>query len=103
MKQQFKFYMIISILQLGSLFVNAQSAAQKISGERAFYETLGKIYPPDSTVSVNETNIAGVKSYWFNENLLHQKQIVIYLHGGVYALGSINTYRAMVSHLAKSL
>lgn len=36
---------------------------QKINGFRAFYETLGKVYPPDSTVAINETTIAGVKSY----------------------------------------
>src|SRR4051812_4404426 len=101
MTQRFKWLFIISILQLCFSVVHGQNIAdstiQKIKGERAFYETLGKIYPADSSVSVHETNIAGVKSYWFNENLLDQKQIVIYLHGGVYVLGSINTYRAMVS------
>jgi hypothetical protein len=35
---------------------------QKINGFRAFYETLGKVYPPDSTVTVNETTIAPVKN-----------------------------------------
>ena len=107
MKQPSKFSFIISIFLLCYAVANAQSipdsTMQKINGERAFYETLGKIYPADSTVSVNETNIAGVKSYWFNEKLLDQKQIIIYLHGGVYVMGSINVYRAMLSHLAKSL
>lgn len=107
MNQVLKLYFIISIFQLSYSAVHAQSIAdstiQKIKAERAFYETLGKIYSPDSTVSITETSIAGVKSYWFKENLIDQKQIVIYLHGGVYALGSINAYRAMVSHLAKSL
>jgi monoterpene epsilon-lactone hydrolase len=81
----------------------ADSTMTKISQERAFYETLGKIYPADPSVTVSETKIAGVKSYWFNENLINQKQIIIYLHGGVYALGSINSYHAMVSHLAGTL
>lgn len=105
MKQASKLYFII--LLLCSSISNAQSipdsSMQKIKGERAFYETLGKIYPADSTVTVKETTIAGVKSYWFNEKLLDQKEIVIYLHGGVYVMGSINAYRAMLSHLAKSL
>jgi monoterpene epsilon-lactone hydrolase len=87
--------------------VNAQtipdSTMAKISQERAYYETLGKIYPPAEKVVVTETSIAGVKSYWFNESLTAQKRIVIYLHGGVYVLGNINTYRAMVSHLAQAL
>ncbi|MFC5536657.1 alpha/beta hydrolase fold domain-containing protein [Rhodocytophaga aerolata] len=75
----------------------------KITQERAFYETLGKSYPADNSVTVNEVTIAGVKSYWFNEKLINQKHIIVYLHGGVYALGSINSYRAMISHLAKNL
>ena len=81
----------------------ADSTRQMINGERAYYETLGKIYPAEPSVIVTETTIAGVRSYWFNQHLLTQKHIVIYLHGGVYALGSISSYRAMVSHLAKRL
>lgn len=81
----------------------ADSTLQKVNGERAFYETLGKIYPPDSTVTLTKTTIAGVPSYWFDQKLLSQKKIIIYLHGGMYALGTINSYKAMVSHLSKAL
>jgi len=104
MNRLIKLCVLLSIFQLS---VNAQSipdsTMQKISSFRAFYETLGKVYPPDSTVSVNETTIAGIKSYWFNLNLLSQKKLVVYLHGGVYAYGNINAYRAMLTHLSRSL
>jgi acetyl esterase/lipase len=76
---------------------------QKINSFRAFYETLGKVYPQESTITVSATEIAGVKSYWFNQKQLTQKSIVIYLHGGVYTYGNINAYRAMLTHLANSL
>jgi len=104
----FKLCFSLSIFLIGIKSVNAQSTIADstmtaITRERAFYETLGKIYPADSSVKVNETTIAGVKSFWFNENLINQKHIIVYLHGGVYALGSINSYRAMISHLAKTL
>ncbi|SHM71938.1 alpha/beta hydrolase fold domain-containing protein [Mucilaginibacter sp. OK098] len=99
--------MLLSILLLNISESKAQSIADstmaKIGQERAYYETLGKIYPPAEKVTITETSIAGVKSYWFNQSLTHQKRIIIYLHGGVYALGSINSYRAMVSHLAQEL
>ncbi|SFE84536.1 alpha/beta hydrolase [Spirosoma endophyticum] len=105
-----RFLMISSLAVLSQLVyisATAQSVAdssrQKIAGERTYYETLGKIYPADASVPVAETSLAGVKSYWFNKPLLNQKHIVIYLHGGMYALGSINSYWAMVSHLAKRL
>ncbi|HKO79837.1 MAG TPA: alpha/beta hydrolase [Chitinophagaceae bacterium] len=96
----------ISILQLGFSALNAQSipdsTMQKINGFRAFYETLGRAYPKDSTITEEATEIAGVKSYWFNQKQLSQQNIIIYLHGGVYTYGNINAYRAMISHLAKS-
>jgi monoterpene epsilon-lactone hydrolase len=108
--------MMVSVLKLSfvllltlsfSLKLNAQnikdSTIQKINKERAFYETLGKVYPPNTNVLVSEALVSGVKCYWFNQKLLNQKEIIIYLHGGVYALGSINSYRAMVSHLANAL
>jgi epsilon-lactone hydrolase len=107
MKRTLMIYFFITILQFHFSGVNAQSipdsTMQKINGFRAFYETLGQAYPKDSTITEVATEIAGVKSYWFNQKQVTQKNIVIYLHGGVYTYGNINAYRAMVSHLARSL
>jgi monoterpene epsilon-lactone hydrolase len=107
MKHSLKIFLMLILFQLSYPKLNAQSVAdstlQMIVGERAFYETLGKIYPAESSVTVAETSIAGVKAYWFNQNLTSQKHIVIHLHGGMFALGSINSYRAMISHMSKNL
>lgn len=107
MKNIFKFVVMLAMFQLTNTNVNAQAIAdstmQKINDFRAFYETLGKVYPPDNTVNINEATIAGVKSYWFNQELLNQKELIVYLHGGVYTYGNFNTYHAMLSHLTKSL
>lgn len=102
-----KINLILILFQLSYSALKAQSVAdstlQMIAGERAFYETLGKIYPAESSVSITESSIGGVKAYWFNQNLISEKHIVIHLHGGMFALGSINSYRAMISHLSKNL
>ena len=107
MKNVFKTVVMSMLFQLTNSITNAQTIAdstmQKINGFRAFYETLGKVYPVDSTVTETATEIAGVKTYWFNQKQTTQKHIVIYLHGGVYTYGNINAYRAMLSHLSKSL
>jgi monoterpene epsilon-lactone hydrolase len=107
MKQTLKIFLMGILFLLSYTGLTGQSIAdstlQKIGGERAFYETLGKIYPAEPSVTVTETTIAGVKSYWFNESLTNYKHIIIYLHGGVYALGSINSYRALISHLSKRI
>lgn len=107
MTRTIKLGVILSIFQLNLSAVNAQSipdsTMQKINGFRTFYETLGKVYPPDSTITVNETETAGVKGYWLNQSRLTEKNLVIYLHGGVYTYGNIHAYRTMLTHLAKSL
>ncbi|WP_229712684.1 alpha/beta hydrolase fold domain-containing protein [Marivirga lumbricoides] len=98
---------MLIIIQLTHTATNAQTIAdstmQKIYGFRAFYETLGKEYPEDSTVNINESTIAGVKTYWLNESLINQKEIIVYLHGGVYTYGTFTAYKAMLTHLSKSL
>jgi epsilon-lactone hydrolase len=80
MSRILKLYCLLSIFLLSISAVNAQSVpdstVQKINGFRAFYETLGKVYPQDSTITVSATEIAGVKSYWFNQNQLTEKNIV---------------------------
>ncbi len=102
-----KLFITLVLVQIIHLDLSAQNVAdstmEKVKMERSFYESLGKSYLPDSSISVTETAISGVKAFWFNQSRLSQKHIIIYLHGGVYVLGSINTYRAMVSHLAKAL
>ncbi|VXC05412.1 conserved exported hypothetical protein [Flavobacterium sp. 9AF] len=108
MKNIFKILITLMVFQLNITNLNAQnkvadSTMQKINGFRGFYESLGKTYPPDNTVSVSEETISSVKTYWFNKNLINQKQIIIYLHGGVYTYGSINAYRAMLTHMATAL
>lgn len=107
MSRKIKLCFLLSILFVSISAVTAQtipdSTMQKIIGFRAFFETLGKLYPVDSSITETATKIAGVKGYWFNQNQLPQKNIVIYLHGGGYTSGNINVYRAMLSHLAKSL
>src|SRR5688572_13903438 len=108
MKRLMKISSMLICLQLSFSGLTAQSVTDSsiqkmIAGERAFYETLGKIYPAESSVTVTESSILGVKTYWFNQDLTSEKHIVIYLHGGMYALGSINSYRALLTHLSKKL
>jgi hypothetical protein len=50
-------YILLSILLVSILPGNAQSVdastMQKVKADRAFYETLGKLYPADNTVAVD--------------------------------------------------
>ncbi|NIG53976.1 alpha/beta hydrolase fold domain-containing protein [Chitinophaga sp. Cy-1792] len=75
----------------------------QVNNERAFFETFGQKYPADPTVTVTETSIAGVKSYWFKPAVAKENNIIIFLHGGGYTIGGIKSHKPMVSHFTAAL
>ena len=78
-----------------------KSTMDRVINDRAFFETLGNIYPASPTVKISETTIADVKCYWFEPQNIGTENIMVYVHGGSFALGSINSHQAMVSHIAE--
>ncbi|RYY28918.1 MAG: steryl acetyl hydrolase [Chitinophagaceae bacterium] len=80
-----------------------EQVLEKVKGDRAFFDGLGKSYLPDSSVQVTEELIEGVSTYWFTPDKYDHNRIVLYLHGGMFGLGSIHSHRAMVSHFATAL
>jgi epsilon-lactone hydrolase len=76
----------------------------KINETRLGFENLGKNYEKADNVSISKEIIEHVDCYWFrNQEELNSNKIVIYLHGGGFVLGSIQSHQALVSHLAKHL
>ena len=78
-----------------------ESTMDRVTNNRAFFETLGKIYPASPTVKISETEISNVTCYWFEPQRSHTENIAVYVHGGSFAYGSIGSYQAMVSHIAE--
>jgi epsilon-lactone hydrolase len=74
----------------------------KVNADRAAFNGLGNIYPADDSVEISAEPIEGVTCYWFAPDNFDENKIVIYLHGGMFVLGSIETYRAMISHFASA-
>jgi len=79
-----------------------ESILDKVNADRAAFNGLGNIYPAHGSVQISVEPIEGVTSYWFVPDSFDKNKIVIYLHGGMFVLGSIETYRAMISHFAWS-
>jgi acetyl esterase/lipase len=71
--------------------------------ERKEFESLGHIYPVQTGVNITHEVIAGVPAYWFTPEYMGGNEVVIFLHGGGYIYGSIESHRAMVSHIAKAI
>jgi acetyl esterase/lipase len=78
------------------------SILNQINTDRAAFNGLGHIYPSDGSVEISGEPIEDVTCYWFVPGKFDKNKIVIYLHGGMFVLGSIETYKAMVSHFASA-
>jgi epsilon-lactone hydrolase len=73
-----------------------------VNADRAVFDSLGNIYPADSSVEISGEPIEGVACHWFVPDRFDKNKIVIYLHGGMFVLGSIAGYKAMISHFASA-
>jgi acetyl esterase/lipase len=76
---------------------------QIIEENRALYDSVGAIYPSMETVTVTEETINNINCHWFKPENPKSNELVIYIHGGGYAIGSIRSHKAMVSHFADGL
>ena len=78
------------------------SILNAVNKDRAVFDGLGNIYPADGSVEISAESIEGVNCYWFVPDRFDKNKIVIYLHGGMFVLGSIEGYKAMISHFASA-
>jgi acetyl esterase/lipase len=60
-------------------------------------------YGYEPTVSITPMMIEGVNCYWFTPEVPSPDRIIIYVHGGGFAMGSIRSHERMVSHFAKAM
>lgn len=73
---------------------------ENLQEERKAFEALGLSYAFNDKVKVEHVMFAGVRNYWFTPDRIAGSEIIIYLHGGGFIYGSIQSHRAMVSHIA---
>jgi monoterpene epsilon-lactone hydrolase len=76
---------------------------ENIQRRRQGFDQLGKLYPKATSVKVQQAFINGVNCYWFTPQNPITNQIIIHLHGGVFAVGSICSHESLVSHIARTL
>jgi monoterpene epsilon-lactone hydrolase len=76
---------------------------EDIKKRRENFEQLGKFYSKEASVDIKQDLINGVNCYWFTPEKAKGDNIIIYLHGGVYAMGSILSHGSLVSHIAHKL
>jgi acetyl esterase/lipase len=63
---------------------------------------LGKLVPTASGVRVEPVLVAGLDAEWLVPPGAPNGKLILYLHGGAYVLGSCDSHRHMVSHIARA-
>lgn len=71
-----------------------------ITQRRAGFDKLGERYEPASSVVIKQTQVADKDCYWFIPDNAKENRILIYIHGGAFAVGSIRSHQNMVSHFS---
>jgi len=72
-----------------------------IEEQRKRAEASTRFIPKSRQVNIKNGEFGGVDGAWFvPKNLIHPDRVILYLHGGAYALGSVQGSRDLISRLA---
>lgn len=68
---------------------------------RSDFEKIGSLYSLADDIEIEKESIETVTCYWFYKaKAKSTSRVILYLHGGCYVFGSIDSHKALVSHLA---
>jgi monoterpene epsilon-lactone hydrolase len=67
---------------------------------RSNFEVQASQLPVAENVSCEPLSVDNIPAEWIVPAEALERSMLLYLHGGGYCIGSINTYRGMVSHIA---
>jgi monoterpene epsilon-lactone hydrolase len=82
----------------------AQVAGQAKSPQelRAAFSAAFSAFPSAGEVKCEPVSANGVKAEWITANNAAPDRVILYLHGGGYVMGSIDTHRELVARLSKA-
>src|SRR5438105_968679 len=67
---------------------------------RSQYEEIAEGHRLPSGVSYEPVNAAGVSAEWLRGPDSRENSVILYLHGGCYATGSVDTHRDLMTRLS---
>ena len=71
--------------------------------QRENYENAGTAMPMAEGVSVEAIDLGGVKGLKLTPETVETGRTLLYFHGGGYCIGSPESHRTMVAHIAKAM
>lgn len=82
------------------LFADTDLSGDDIEGQRAGLEAMAGATPVPDGVTVEASTLGGRPAEWIVPDGLGRERVVLYLHGGGYCIGSLNTHRNVAARLA---
>ena len=73
-----------------------------IEQRRAAFEAVTQMFPVPDDVKSEPVDAGGIPAEWIAAPGADPDRVIYYLHGGGYAMGSINTHREMVSRICRA-
>ena len=73
-----------------------------IQEQRQAMENAAKMMSLPGSVTIQAETVNGLYTEWLTPENEISDSVILYLHGGGYAIGSVNTHRAMVARIAKA-
>lgn len=68
---------------------------------RAVFEAIASTFPVPDGARSEPAAMGGVRGEWIEMPESSSNRVVLYLHGGGYVIGSINTHRSLVARIAR--
>ena len=77
-------------------------ARPTVAEMRAGFEQMGGMFSVDADVKLEPVQAGGVKAEWVTAPGADAGRAILYLHGGGYVIGSINTHRSLAARLSRA-
>lgn len=65
-------------------------------------DQLGRLAGPARHVKVRKDELAGLPAEWYRPTRAVDGKVLLYLHGGAYVMGSCDSHRKLVTHIARA-
>src|SRR5215831_2446464 len=69
---------------------------------RAAYDGLGGAIPVAADVTLTPEKSAGAPAEWGSTPTADASRVILYMHGGGYVIGSLNSHRSLVAELGRA-
>jgi acetyl esterase/lipase len=83
-------------------FVIAHRKEESILEQRARLENLTRWARLPKDVAVKSVQVNEIPSEWIVPSNARDDQVILYLHGGGYVVGSVNTHRDLISRVSRA-